>query len=111
MKWKNLKLTARDWHSVRSVFRSELAGANSRDQRLEERVVIFRAENFDEAFKKGEDEAKQHAAASPEPIALAHLAAHSIQETELREGKEVWSSVRELDRGDEDCLHRFYKGG
>jgi hypothetical protein len=93
---------------VRSIFRSDRTEDGQPRRAFEERMVVFRAANFAEALAKGEAEAALYAKEWPYPKVLSHLVAFSLQTDDLREGEEVWSTIRDLDLTDADYLQRIY---
>jgi hypothetical protein len=103
-------MPSKDWYSVRSIFRSDTTEDGKPRRAFEERVVLFRAESFDEALAKGEAEAKQYASDWPHPKILNRIVAFHIHDEDLREGDEVWSCIRDLDISDEEFHRRIFDG-
>ena len=103
-------MAKQSWYSVRSAFRVDLTHNGKARRAFEERVVLFRAANFDEALAKGEAEAKRYAAFLQTGALLDHIVAYHIHDDELVEGDEVWSCMRDLDATDDDFVRRIYGG-
>ena len=104
-------MPTQQWYSVRSVFRTDrVEDGKPAGKMFEERVVVFRALNEQEALAKGEAEARRYAEADTHPKMLDHLVAFSLWEEELCEGEEVWSCLRQLEVSDDEFLDRVYAG-
>lgn len=104
------RMAYQSWFGVRSLFRSDRTDNGQPCRAFEERVVLFRAESFEEALAKGEAEAKEYAAGGSPTKVLDHIVAFSIHDDEIGEGVEVWSCIRGLDISDEEFVRRFYEG-
>jgi hypothetical protein len=98
------------WYSVRSVFRSDRVVDGRPERLFEERVVVFRASNSEEALSKGTAEAQRHSATETHPTMLDHIVAFALWEEELCEGEEVWSCLRQSGDSDKQFLDRVYAG-
>lgn len=84
--------------SVKSLYKWKIEGESHFN--LEERIVLFFAKNFEAAISKAEKEAKKHAKSSytnidGKKVTLVDLAffdAHAVEDGDLGDGKEIFSS-------------------
>lgn len=82
------------WYAVKCLF-SHPGRANPEDGTLyEERITLWRADSWNEAFQKAKDEARAYAAESDCKFLSATSAFH-LFDGSLGEGTEVWSAMRE----------------
>jgi hypothetical protein len=101
---------AKEWYSVKGLFRWYMKESGETDQ-IEERVVLFLAENFDEALDMAEAEAKSYcqpdetANFSIEPVGWWR--AYWIGE-EPGNGVEVFSRGSKTDLGGKAFVQRYY---
>ncbi|OZG71129.1 hypothetical protein BTA51_22385 [Hahella sp. CCB-MM4] len=91
-----------EWYGVRSLFHF---GINSKGINVfEERVVVFRANSFEEAHRKAELEAEAYAKDGEFELHQEQLAYKQDGEP-LVDGYEVWSELYEADMS----LNDFYR--
>jgi hypothetical protein len=84
--------------SVKSLYKWKVEGQTLFN--FEERIVLFKAKNFETAISKAEKEAKKHAKNSyinidgkkVTLIGLEFFDAHAIEDEELKDGSELFSS-------------------
>ena len=91
------------WYGVRCFFQRE-------DGFYEERITVWRADSFDEAVVKGEEEARSYA----ETVELVYLKlaqAYLIGKDVLSEGSEVFSLIRKSALPANDYLNHFFDTG
>jgi uncharacterized protein (DUF1697 family) len=84
--------------SVKSLYKWKVEGEKLFN--FEERIVLFKAKNFETAIAKAEKEAKKHAKSSYTNIngkkvtleGLEFFDAHAIEDDELKDGSELFTS-------------------
>jgi len=94
------------WFSARTVYEHDKPG----DGLFEERVVLLRAADFDEALERAEQEAAQYS----EAVGCAftgYVTVYEMVEEELGDGAEVFSLMRDSDLSADDYVDRFYSTG
>lgn len=91
-----------EWYGVRSLSRAEYG--------YEERVVLFQAENLEEALEKGERDAVEYAE-NLEKDDLGLYQAYWIPDAEIGEGSEVFSLVRASRLGPDRYINRYFSTG
>jgi hypothetical protein len=90
------------WYAVRCLFRDDAV--------FEERITVWRADDFDDAIGQAVAEARQYAGdLGVEYLGLAQ--AFHVSVPELASGVEVFSLMRESDLTPEDYLSRFFDTG
>lgn len=96
------------WYGVRLVYR--LTG--SPRQSYEERVIIVRAESFNEAIAKAEEYSRKYESDTTQYLGYA-MAFHIFDENgpSLGEGVEVFSLIRESDLDPKAYIDRFHDTG
>jgi hypothetical protein len=103
-------LSDQRWYSVRSIVRRDLIEDGKPRRSFEERVVLIRAIDYEEALEKGEAEAKRYASELGNCKMLDHFVVHVLHDGDLCEGEEVWSCIRDLDFTNRQFLHQIYHG-
>jgi len=99
------------WYAVRCVFRSGWPPKFAR-RAYEERITLWRASSFDEAFKRAKAEAREYAAAITDaPSARLRFAQAYRLEGEPGDGAEVFSLIRVSDKKPKAYLNRFFDTG
>ena len=98
-------------YAVRSVYREDRTEDGKPLRMFKERIVLVRAETFEEALAKGQAEAEGYVASSQHAVLLDHTVAYNIHgDDHLQDQDEVWSCIRGLDLSDEAFLRRIYDG-
>ena len=95
------------WFSVRSVYRS--LGVIDGSGLYEERVVLFRAEDFDDAIAKAEIEAAEYVEGLNSAV-LPLFQAHWLFD-DPADGSEVFSLMRVSDLEPDEYLDHFFDTG
>lgn len=95
------------WFSVRSVYRSK--GTLDGSELYEERVVLFRAEDFDDAIAKAEADAAEYVDGLDSEV-LPLFQAHWLFD-DPADGVEVFSLMRVSDLKPGDYLDHFFDTG
>lgn len=92
------------WYSVKSLYRMDVKAAPDAEPRLsscEERVILLRADSFDEALEKAQQEARKYAnmrwlnarGEAVETRYLEVLDAFMLFDEQLADGSEVYSKM------------------
>ena len=92
------------WFGVRCIFNVEDVGT------YEERITIWKANDFAEAISLAETEALEYAAIF-EGVHYAGLAQAYRIADQLEHGTEVFSLMRDSTLGDEEYLSTFFDAG
>lgn len=98
------------WYSARCAFRHPGLAAPEGSAVFEERLVLLRAEDEDEAIAKAEREAEAYGAASGAEY-LGFVGVYGIPDETLGEGSEVYSLMRTCELDDEGFVERFLDTG
>jgi hypothetical protein len=94
------------WFSARTIYEHDKPG----DGLFEERIVLIRAADFDEAFRRAEEEAKSYAeAVGGTYTGFASL--YELAEEEIGDGAEVFSLMRDSDLPAEEYIEHFFATG
>jgi pentatricopeptide repeat protein len=97
-----------EWFSVRSVYRFE-GGAKGRDV-YEERVVLFKAEDFDAAIAKAEIEADGYVADLEDGEVVPIFQCYAMVD-EPGDGAEIFSLMRVNDLEPDTYIDHFFDTG
>jgi len=99
------------WFSVKGLFRWYFKESGETSN-YEERVVLIRAVDLDDALDKAEIEAKEYCTEDPEANflieSLNKYSAHDILEEKLIHGTEVFSSRVETDSSPDEFIKKYY---
>lgn len=99
------------WYGVRCIFSHGEVDDGARTL-FEERIVLVRAESFDEAIAKAEAEAENYAAdLAGETQYLGDADAYHLALSEIEEGSEIFSLMRTSELGPKDYVSRFFQTG
>ena len=97
------------WYAAKCVFRHTNLTAKGGGWVYEERIVLFRASNEDDAISKAEEEAPQYATEGTEYLGFVEVF-HLFTET-LEDKIEVFSSMRSSKLPPSEYLDRFIDTG
>ena len=94
------------WFSARTVYEHDEPG----DGLFEERIVLIRAADFEEALARAEAEAAAYAEAVGATY-TGYVTVFEMVEETVGDGAEVFSLMRDSDLSAEDYIDRFYTTG
>lgn len=77
----------------------------------EERIVLFRARDFDEAIRIAEKEAEDYCLDLDDAEYLGHINVFDLSEDKVVVGSEVYSLMRESRLSPSAYLKRFFESG
>jgi hypothetical protein len=97
---------AKQWYSARTVYEHDEPG----DGLFEERIVLVRAADFDEAMSRAEDEAKKYAEAVGGTY-TGYVSVFELAEEAIGDGSEVFSLMRDSDLTADEYIDHFYSTG
>ncbi|MEO6809662.1 MAG: DUF4288 domain-containing protein [Isosphaeraceae bacterium] len=97
------------WYSARCLFRHIGLPAEPGMAVYEERIVLFRADSFENATRKAEDEAREYTSEEIEYLGFVEL--FHLFEPVVGDGSEVFSLMRTSALGSEDYITRFLDTG
>jgi len=96
------------WYSAKCVFRHRAHVADLHKFVYEERVIVLRADDLNEAVRRAEDEAKQYATSLEGVEFTGFVAAYDTGEDEITDLTEVYSILRDSDLQSDAFLDRYY---
>jgi hypothetical protein len=106
------------WYGFRGLFRVRVVGAKSGVSSVEQRVVLVRAKDFDDAIRAGEAEAKRYVKggrwrnADDEVVTLKYIGACDVyvMDDEPGHGAEIYSHVLVVPHATSDdvLVDRFF---
>jgi hypothetical protein len=94
--------TTEPWYAVKSIFFHE------KGNKYEERIVLFRAENFDDATKQAEIEAKKYASTISGIRFIEWVDVFHLFDEKLAEGLEVYSKLTISDLAADEYIDKMY---
>lgn len=99
------------WYAARCVFRwKSVTPEASGHQIYEERIVLIRAENFEDARHRAEGEARQYAADTDAEF-FDFVEVFHLFDRKIIDGTEIFSLIRESQLPPADYVERFFKTG
>ncbi|MBI1346623.1 DUF4288 domain-containing protein [bacterium] len=98
------------WYSARCVFLLQPISQDHSEHLYEERVVLLRAETFDEAFEKAEKEAKDYIAGDPKSRVL-FVEVYHLFERKIGDKVEIFSLIRDSPLSPQDYVSQFFDTG
>lgn len=99
------------WYGVKCLFSHTQIINKEEKMFYEERVLLIRANNFEEAIEKAEQEAVLYAYLLDEVEYLEYSNAFNIFEAEINDGSEIYSIIRESNLDRDEYLDKFYDTG
>ncbi|MEO8036900.1 MAG: DUF4288 domain-containing protein [Acidobacteriota bacterium] len=94
------------WFSARTVYEHDKPG----DGLFEERIVLFRAGDFDEAFARAEEEAEKYAREATCSY-TGYISIYEIPDETITDGVEVFSLMRDSDYPADEYIEQFFDTG
>ena len=94
------------WFSARTIYEHDKPG----DGLFEERIILIRAADFDEAFRRAEEEAKSYAEAVGGTYS-GFASLYELAEEEIGDGAEVFSLMRDSELPAEEYIEHFFATG
>jgi hypothetical protein len=94
------------WFSARTVYEHDKTG----DGLFEERIVVVRADGFEDALERAGVEATGYAEAVG-CVYTGYVSVFEIVEETVGDGTEVFSLMRDSDLNAEEYIDRFYTTG
>lgn len=99
------------WYAVRCVFRWKSPKAERPGCLVyEERIVLVRADSFEEAHQRGEAEAREYAADGDMEL-LDHSEVFHLFDRKITDRTEVFSNLRESPLPPEEYVQRYFSTG
>jgi len=98
------------WYSAKCIFRHN-DRKDGDSNMYEERIVLLKAENLDEAIIRAENEAKQYVSDLPTCEYLGFVDVFHLFDETIEDGTEVYSLMRQSKLDKEKYLNNFYDTG
>ena len=98
------------WYGVKCIFRHDDLSGDRPGTVYEERVVVVRAETFEEALEKAEAEASDYVKGM-DAVYLDYADVFHMSEERITEGTEVYSLMRTSDLDDDAFVTRYFDDG
>lgn len=98
------------WYAAKCIFRhDDLA---EKDTVYEERIVLFKANSFEEAKDLAEAEAKDYIAnCEGKTTCTDFMNIFHLFDNEIKSGTEIYSVMRTSDKSESDFLDHYYDDG
>lgn len=95
----------RPWYGAKSIFYDEENAV------YEERIIVLRADSYDEALNKAKEEADEYADSLPQVKYVGYSEVFNLFDDEIADGSEVYSVMRKSALNAEQYLHTFINTG
>ena len=99
------------WYSAKTIYKHTTFEDGLAKTVFEERVVIFRATDFDDTIAKAEAEARQYCRATTGAEYLGFVDVYHVGDEGIESGAEVYSLVRDSNLSNRDYIDHFYDAG
>ena len=100
-----------EWYAAKCIFKHHPDSTNALKALYEERVVLFQAQNFDDAVNQAEAEAAEYCADSGRCAYVGYVDIYHLPEDHVGHRVEVYSLMRESSLSADEYLNRFYDTG
>ena len=98
-----------EWFGAKTLYSHVgLAGPKSKKKVYEERVVVFRARDEDEAMALAEEEARKYVANLKNTRYMGYVMLYITMENVIRSGTEVYSLMRQTDLKPRAFMGRYH---
>jgi hypothetical protein len=97
-----------EWYGVKTVYMHEGLAEKPAHQVYEERVVVMRARGQREAIRRAEREARAYCSKLKNTRYLGYLMLYVTSETQIYDGTEVFSLMRESPLNAAGFLNRYF---
>ena len=104
-------MSKQDWYSAKTIYKHQRVENGKPKTWFEERVVLFRATNFDDAITKAEAEAAIYCGTRGNTIYLGFVDVFHLFDEKVGSGTEVFSLMRESGLTNKKYLDHFYDDG
>lgn len=103
----------REWYSVKCIFEHDGLAKGAEETVYEERVVILRAADFDDAIEQGEAEARDYAESIGDGSIcyVGFISAYRTGERRVANRMEVYSLMRQTNLSREEFVTHYYDDG
>ncbi len=98
------------WYSVRCVFKHQRRVDMEKRNLYEERITIWNTDSFDKAIELAEEEAKSYAK-DTDSVFVGLSQGYHLYETEIINGSEIFSLMREHNYSPKTYLDRYFDTG
>jgi hypothetical protein len=99
------------WFGAKTLYAHEQLSREGGKTCFEERVVLLRAPNEDEAIRQAEEEARSYASGPGGSRYLGYVNVFRIDGDAPDVGTEVFSIMRSMELSSEDFITRYYDDG
>lgn len=99
------------WYAAKTVCKHRRLADGTLTTLFEERVVLLKASDFDDAIAKGEAEASEYCRSLQDGSYTGYINVYRLADETVGPGTEVFSLMRESGLPDGDYLDRFYDDG
>lgn len=100
-----------DWYSAKTVFKHSVVEDGAQKPVFEDRVVLLKAGNFEEAVTKAEKEALDYCKANESVVYLGYVDVYLLSEELIGERTEIYSLMRDSTLKDTEYLKHFHDTG
>ena len=100
-----------DWYAAKTIYKTPTVEDGRPTTVFEERVVLFRATDFDDTIAKAEAEAAEYCRTISGTEYLGFVDVYHVGDEAIGHGTEVYSLMRHSSLSDKDYLDHFYDDG
>jgi len=100
-----------EWYAAKTIYKSRIVEDGKTKTVFEERVVLFRATDCDDAIAKAEAEAEEYCRVISGTEYLGFVDVYTVGVDAIGHGTEVYSLMRDSDLSNKEYLDHFYDDG
>ena len=97
------------WYAVKCIFRHD--GLAEKGIVYEERIVLFKANSFDEAKDLAEAEAEAYIGSEGKITCTDYMQVFHLFDDQIESGTEIYSIMRTSDKSEKDFIDHYYDDG
>lgn len=102
-------MNAEPWYSARCIFRHRASAPLPAS--YEERIVLLKADDFDDAVRRAEEDARMYADSLEDVEILLSIDVYHLFVDSVGDATEVFSLIRDSDLGPDEYISRFFQTG
>ena len=101
----------KEWYGAKTLYQVRSNTVTSPNKLYEERIVLIKANSFDDAILKAEEEAKRYANGDPVITYLEYVNVFKLYSEKILDKTEVFSLMRESKYTPDKYIDRYFDTG
>ena len=104
-------MNPKEWYGARTIYQHYTKKKIAKNKLYEERIVLIKANSFDDAITKAEKEAEKYSKENSSSKFLGYVNVYKLVDGKLRNYTEVYSLMRDSTLSEEPYIDNFFDTG